>query len=786
MNNFSQNLYITYSNQKARDLKRQDVLKPLDKVITLDNLILEIFEAKSFEMIIDEIIASSIIYQIIQSNKIEYFSYLNEDAVSLNTIYNFIIKCKRNDVAFETLLEDKKLDVILEIDKAYQEYKRTNNLVDIADIEQFILDNWEDNFNNSYNEIYVDSFEIEDISYIKSKKQKQILDKLSCYKTIQIAKTIYSNPKIIKPSNEVFDNIDEVKTALRITRKLLDDGVDSNDILIVASDIQEYAPLYKLFLDEYELKGYSSIGTPLSSFHNTSNPQVQLALNSYKSQIQSLTALYKKLNLTLSETTKENIKNSITILDEKIGIEITEPNQIVGLSRRYKHIIFVGTDINHFPPKASDNFLYSYDDELKYFQANNYFTSSQTQLNELKRLCDKLYIVTATQSGKRELTPSILIDSEFDKIINIDDIQSVTELALNNKTKVPNTDTSKYYESISSQSFTAYDGNGVKGLSATHLSASQINKYLSCPLAYLYSNKIKLQAPSQEEEGFDVMEQGSLMHLCFELFGGYIQDNHIKSTDRDELYKIMYDISFEAYKHKDTVEPRGKPKLEENIHHQIFLSTLQAGLEDERKLGLLAKFVDYYIERADKLEYFQKTEFEKEFALDSELKPYKLKDKDDKNYFIKGFIDRFDNLSNQINIIDYKSKKVTSKIHQETQDKIEELKDIQLSLYILYASQAYPTSKYLASLVSFKADKNPDRKTQMKEYNFANLCKDSENEIYNSEFEVNLKKLIFTTKKNIENGKFGFNNSDEKICEWCDIKYICHESVLSKRIEEMK
>jgi len=296
----------------------------------------------------------------------------------------------------------------------------------------------------------------------------------------------------------------------------------------------------------------------------------------------------------------------------------------------------------------------------------------------------------------------------------------------------------------------------------------------------LYSNKIRLQAPNQDEEGFDVMEQGSLMHLCYELFGKYIKENNVKSTDKDELYELMYTISFEAYTHKDTVEPKGKPNVEENIHHQIFLSTLQAGLQDDRSLGLLAKFVDYYIERADNFEYFVNTEFEKEFALDSELKPYTLKDKEDGNYFIKGYIDRFDNLNNQINIIDYKSKKVESKIHQETQEKIDGLKDIQLSLYILYASQEYPDSKYLASLVSFKADKNIDRKTNTKEYNFANLCKDGENETYNSEFEVNLKKLIIDTKENIENGKFCFNNSDEKMCEWCDIKHICHESVLSK------
>ena len=42
MDNLIQNLYITYSNQKARDLKTHGMLKSLDKVITLDNLILEL------------------------------------------------------------------------------------------------------------------------------------------------------------------------------------------------------------------------------------------------------------------------------------------------------------------------------------------------------------------------------------------------------------------------------------------------------------------------------------------------------------------------------------------------------------------------------------------------------------------------------------------------------------------------------------------------------------------------------------------------------------------------
>ena len=352
----------------------------------------------------------------------------------------------------------------------------------------------------------------------------------------------------------------------------------------------------------------------------------------------------------------------------------------------------------------------------------------------------------------------------------------MNQLALNNQTVVPEESTSAYYNSILSEDFSTYDGEGVKGIKATHLSASRINKYLSCPLAYLYSYEIKLQAPNQDEEGFDVMEQGSLMHLCYELFGKSIKDNKIKSVDEDKLYDLMHKISFEAYYHKDTVEPRGKDKLVENIHHQIFLSNLQAGLKDERQAGLLAKFVDYYIEKADEFEYFENTSFEKEFALDNDLKPYKLKNKNDSNYFIKGYIDRFDNLDTQINVIDYKSKKMKSTIDKDKMEQIADLKDVQLALYILYASQEYPDKKYHSSLLSFKGDRPYSH--------FANLANEDDiknTEFYSDEYDAKLRELIFNTRDSIEEGKFSFNNSDEKQCGWCDIKHICHESVLSKK-----
>ena len=772
MKQLEQNLYITYSNQRARDLKANGSLNPLDKVITLETLILETFEQNNFQIIIDDAIASSIIYKLIQDHDIKYFSYLESDADSLNTIYNFIVKCHRNDVSFDALLRDDKLVVMKEIDVLYQAYKQSHSLVDSADIENEVLSSWDDGVLTKYNDVFVDDFSVDEISFVKSKKQEQIQKILGQYK--KIAKTARSShtTKIIQPSNVVFDSIDEVKTALKIARKLLEEGTDSDEVLMVASDTVEYAPLYKLFLDEYGLKGYSSVGTALSSFHNTSEPKVKRALDQYTSHLRSMEILYGRLGLVLSESAKESMKASVKILDDKIGIELTEPNQLVGLNKTYKHIIFIGTDINHFPPSAKDNFLYSYEDDVNCFYANNYFTSSQTQLEELKRLSKNLYIITATYSGKRELSPSILLDGKYDETIDLSDVESMSELALNRKTIIPESNTKAYYDSITSETLTKFDGNDVAGLKATHLSASQINKYLSCPLAYLYSNKIRLQAPNQSDEGFDVMEQGSLMHLCYELFGKKIKETQNSNREQEELYNLMYDISIEAYQHKDTVEPRGKEKLVENIHHQIFLSTLQAGLKDDREAGLLVKFVDYYIERAQEFEYFQNTEFEKEFALDNDLNPYEIKDKDDKNYFIKGFIDRFDNLASQVNVIDYKSKKIGSKSgkHKETQEKIDELKDVQLALYILYAKQQYPGKEYYSSMLSFKGDS--------KAAHFGEL----EHESFSDEYEEKLKGIIFDTKEGIEKGEFGFDNSDEKACGWCDYRFICHEDVLGKSL----
>ena len=122
---------------------------------------------------------------------------------------------------------------------------------------------------------------------------------------------------------------------------------------------------------------------------------------------------------------------------------------------------------------------------------------------------------------------------------------------------------------------------------------------------------------------------------------------------------------------------------------------------------------------------------------------------------------------------------MSSNIDKTKQEQVETLKDVQLALYILYASQQHPDFQYKAHLLSFKGE-NPY-------YHFANLStieelKDTAH--YNSDYNEQLKKLIYETKDNIEAGHFVFNNADEKACGYCDIRLMCHEGVLNKHSVE--
>ncbi len=762
MKRLQKNLIITYSNQRVRDLRTQGATQPLDKVITLKNLISELFTANNIKTVIDSTLASAIVYKLIEQEKIAYFSYIEHGAKSLETIVDFFIKSARNQVSFEQFHKGEKLQALNVLYKAYEAFKKQNNLVDSADVEREVCANWQHYFNEKeYGEIFIDTFEVGDLFFIESLWQEKIYKNLSCYKSLTLPAPSTGHATLIKPKEAVFDAVDEVKTAIKIARKLMQEGSSDREILIVATDIEEYAPLYKLFLQEYAMQGYSSIGTPLSAYMGNTK-KIKEELEQFKNRVKNLKLQFQSLGLSWSVSYEQQLKNSLQILDEKVGVELTEPNQIVGLHKHYKHIIFIGADMNHFPPKPTNNFLYTYEQSLEYFYANDYFISSKTQYEYLKTITDNLYIITASYSGKRELVPSIIIDTNITKTIDTSDIQSLHDIAHTNQTITPDSATQAFYTSLISNEFTKYDGLHVKGMEAHHLSASQLNRYLTCPLQYLYLNKLKIQSPKETQEGFDVMEEGTLMHRCFELFGLHVKQNKLTTTNKDELYELMFDYSNQA--HQEMMQ-----NTTENIYHKIALQHLQAGLIDNKEDGVLARFVEYYITNAKELQYFQKSEFEKEFQLDENLKPTQ-----EEEYFIKGFIDRLDETDKSVRIIDYKSKKTQAKIDQEKMQQIRELKDVQLPLYMLWAAQTYPNKTHSAHLLSFKGKYNATH--------FANMSNEEEKDVvvYDSEYEEKLKNTIYEVKQKIEAGAFAFDNSDAKACEWCDVKFLCYGGMVEK------
>ncbi len=769
--NLNQNLIITYSNQKARELKKNSK-NPLDEVVTLESFTNQFFEKNSFKTVIKPAIAISFIYKTIKDENIEYLNFISSNSDILDLIYDFILKINGSKVELSKILKDEKLKALELLNNKYQKFKEQNNFADKNDIFQFLIDNFDKNDFTKYEKIYLDNFEIGNIKFYKSNLELELITLFSNIST-QIPKTLNQNSaKLYKLEKEPFDINDEVESALKLSRKLLEenDNLKSSDICIITTDIAEYAPIFRLYLPKYELKGFDSKGISLKLYKGKkrANLQVKMAFEQIEKDIKFYEESSRKFDLNMDlEQLKENLVNETYILEEKIGIELTEANQLIGLEKEFEHIIFIGTDINHFPPKRSDNFLFTSQIAQDYFCENSYFENSLLQYQELKRLAKNLYILHPKYKEKRELSSSIIIEN-IENRIDISNIKAKKE-------KIVKED---FLDSITSQEFTKYDGLDVLGVNATHLSASQLGSYAKCPLKYLYINKLKIKTPKEDEEGFDVAQMGTIMHSCFESFAKKVQGN--KTLGIEAFKSIMFDVLQEEY--EAFIKNSDNEIKEENILHLLYKYILEKGLKDDKQDGLLIRFIKYYEESKEELNYFINSEFEKKFALDSELKPYKLVDESDKNYFIKGYIDRFDNLENQLNIVDYKSKKANA-VSQDKLDEIKNFKDFQLGLYTLYATQEYK-KEVDAHLLTFKSDNNYTkfaRVTTNSELIPQNRGKDT-GVCFDEEYKNAFKSNIFAIKEKIEQGDFRFDSSDDTYCGYCEIGFMCNKSLLIKSI----
>jgi len=770
MKTIKKTLFITPSHLKKNEIIQEYENYPFLTVKTLSQIINEIFEFfDDKNMEIDSFIGSKIIYKCIQN--IEYFSYLTPNSKSLEIIFDFFIKLSTNEVLINEFdYNEEKKTALKQAYECYTKYKKENNLFDENDKLDLAL-NVIDKYLSKFDEIYIGSFQINDINLLKNKKEVKLLQKIK-------GKTLPQNNKMTPTNlyqNFVFNSYDEVRTAIKIAKKLIKNGESPDKIVIVTSNFSVYAPYFYILLNEYQMQGYDNTGFPLFTISNNEkylenhyNVAIQKAYARYLENLMKIKNQLKILKIDFNEKDlKEFLLKNTKYKSSKQGILFLEHNRLLGLNKGFKHIIFIGTDITNFPPKQQSNFLYDEKISKKFFMQNDVYESSVTFYNELKRLSENLYIITATYNNKRKLAPSIIIDKHINKTFDVSDIQSRTDI-LKNQKRIEEKSLKDFQESLINLNFTKYDGN-IEGefKESKKLSASALNTYIKCPMQYYFNYILKLNAPQNEKQGFDAKDRGSLMHKCFEIFTKRAKNDNFLNKSKEELYQIMLECSNEAY-NTDEIKELIK---QENVYHKLELKLLQKGLDNTESKAELAKFVDYFYE--NKFDGFKHSNPEEKFILDENFKFIDLDNMNEKEIeekrFIKGFIDRLDELEdNSINIIDYKSSLKNKKKKNFNKDT---LKDFQLGLYLLYAIQKYPNkSNYKASLVSFKESDN--KKSIFLSTNGKGKGK------FDEEYIEILKDKIKEISKNIADGNFMFSNEE---CNLCDYKYICHADVLKEK-----
>jgi len=772
-------LGIACSNQRMRELKKELVPNyPFAEVLPLGNFIESIADRFDTRCRLADELIPMIIHRIIESKNITWFSYASADSDTLKVIGDFILKCASNEVSLETFCSGEKFSALTEIRDSYEEFKIQHNLADRADREQFVRDHvkLQSDWKEKYSEIIIDQFEQNEVKFYHSKIQKDIVEMLSHLgkATTDCPQTITA--KLITPLAPAFDSFDEVRQALKIARKLLLEGFQPEDILIVTSDIEEYAPVFRCMLPEYGLKGWDSKGISINQYQHTGFSLMKF--NELKSQVESkvkvLEAQAIKLGISFDkDSITATLLSETRMQGDKIGIELTETNQLFGVHRIIPHLIFIGTDIEHFPPTSQGNFLYSPKQAIEYFFTNNYYSHAEAQVAHFRSHAEQLYIVTATYKGKQKLAPSLLMP-KCDTPIDLSEIYALHELVKRDESPVISDEIDTYLAAAKSPEYSRFDGEEVDSVKVEHLSASQLNSYADCPLNYLYKNKIRIEPLQDDSEGFDVRQQGSLMHRCFELFGRKIKEtNSIIDSDFESIMKACADTAY--------VEFLAEEDIKETIRHKVHFELLCGGLSDEREKGTLAKFLAYYRDLKANGHGFGNSEFEYEFRLDQNLK---ITDQADENYFIKGFVDRLDANPVDVSIIDYKSTKHTAKsLNKEKQAKIEEICDFQLPLYLLFAEQVWPDRNYDASLLTFNAGENDWAKSAeiMTKTPPASSRKDATLAVhFTDQYRTDLKTKIHDFHQRMNSGHFGYTNTDEKVCGYCDMRSFCHHAIFNK------
>lgn len=771
---------IAPSIHRAKQIERLSG-NPLARSLTLENFIQSYYERYGKKRLISMEEVQGIMAHLFASMDRSHFDYVSSDGEAMEQIATFLIEVKRNDASLESFgfvsQKAHELQVLLD---SYNQLLQMHNLYDRANRDAFVLEaiTADPSTLSVFGEIIVDVFEQRGVHFETSKTQFKIIEILrKSSRTMPSQELSKTMPNFYEPKPAPFGIMDEVATALKIARKLLDAGIDSEEIFLVTSSIDEYAPIFESLLESYGLQGYTSIGMPLVQLlpllkNSEAVEQSELLMQAKNKQLQLKTQIdatakrLSQMGIAYDSTKAYEKALSQTQIKprSKTGLLLTEPNQLLSVDR-VGHLIFMGTDMGHFPPQTKESFLSTSAQSSILLHANSLYASSFNQYEQMKAVAWNLYIVTATYKGKTKLARSHIIN-ESCQPYDVSSVLADFELPRHGQ-RSDDSSIDGYLSAIALEQ-SPYDGYDAGGYDVQTLSASQLGMYAMCPRRYFFDRVLKIKAPNKPEEGLEASDKGTIMHRCFELFATDAKNGNIGiGSDLDQSLKdhmnAVAKISYDEFMAKVSAE-KG---TEENINHRLYFQELTRGLEEGSEAsGVLVNFLKTITSSHASIANFKNSEFEKEFLLDHDFNPVD----ETKPYFIKGFIDRFDMHDDEIRIVDYKSKKIDTKIDKKKLTQMQELKDIQLALYILYARRIHGDSKIESYLQSFKTDYIHAEFAKAATYS---VGKDGEYLHYDEVFEQSLIQRIMAIKSSMADGDFHYDDSDEKQCEYCDFSVMC-------------
>jgi len=288
------------------------------------------------------------------------------------------------------------------------------------------------------------------------------------------------------------------------------------------------------------------------------------------------------------------------------------------------------------------------------------------------------------------------------------------------------------------------------------ISASALNKYLSCPLDFYYRYLVEFGEEKSVEEGVESNTFGSFIHKTLELLfkpfaqrdedGNYVTPPPppISTSDIDKMLNdfnpILYSQFLEFFGGDESLFKNGKNLLSYEMAMEITKNVL---IKEKEFLSNTTELV--YIEQ---VEAAMNTELE--VNVNGELKRIKF----------KGYIDRIDRIGDKFRVIDYKSGKVKDEdvkfkvLEEGLKQSFKKTKHaLQLTLYCLFFKEKYncfPDQAIIMSLV--KSDKlfilNYEEEIEGMTLVFKDLVEELLNEIYNLDIHFE-------------------HDSDAKYCGYC-------------------